>query len=252
MGWISSLFQDGCDYSRLTGDIVHNIAVQPDAPWLEAGFNAYREPHQNTITGDWEIVYNGACLEYPSEHVDIDVNWKMAKGFAFLALVLGGGGTFFLWLNACCVFSRGTWRWAGYEILFASLFQTLSFLWFNTPMCTENKCSLSWGSKTDIMAAVFWFVAALCLLCYYPEPKNEPGDGLILDVEDSNFARAYPSPPRTEGASWTGRSDDGLPILERLGQKPDDDFLVGNGVVEVMQPGEDSQQAAKNTDSEII
>ena len=190
MGWIASLFQDGCDYARLTGDIVRTIAIQDDAPWLEVGFAAYREPIQNIETGEWDVVYTGSCLEYPEDVVDIDTNWNVAKAFAFLALVLGGGGTFFLWFNTCCVFSRGTWRWAGYEVLLASIFQTLSFLWFNTSMCQDpqNDCSLFWGSKTDIVASVFWFVAAVSIFCYYPQPKDVLGDGLMAEGEANNYS----------------------------------------------------------------
>ena len=185
MGWLASLFQDGCDYARLSGDIVAKIAGQPDAPWLEVGFAAYREP-EVTPEGEWRVVYEGRCLEYPADIVEIDTKWKVAKGFAFFALVLGGGGTFFLWFNTCCVFSRGTWRWAGYEILFASIFNAISFLWFRTSMCQDgnNKCDLFWGSKTDIVASVFWFLAAVCIFCYYPKPvenMGRGGDGLFVD-----------------------------------------------------------------------
>jgi len=183
MGWLASLFQDGCDYSRLTGQTVSEIASSTDVPWLEVGFGAYREPTLNTKNGQWEVVYTGICFAYPPT-VPQDAYWTASKAFDFLALVLGGGGTFFLWFSSCCVFSPATWRWAGYEVMFAAIFQTLSFLWFNTDMCqsSENHCALFWGSKADIVSAVLWTVAAMSIFCHYPAPKTDRrGDGLWLE-----------------------------------------------------------------------
>jgi hypothetical protein len=181
MGWLASLFQDGCDFSRLSGTLVSEIASDSKAPWLEVGFAMYREPLYDPQTNQWNLVYSGQCLQYPGA-VDIDGVWKISKGFAFLALVLGGGGTIFLWFSTCCVFSRGSWQWAGFEVMFACLFQALAFSWFRTSMCQENQCDLSWGSKGDIVATMLWFVSVIFVFAYYPQPKEYlDGDGLMVD-----------------------------------------------------------------------
>lgn len=190
VAWLASLFQDKCDFGRVTGDIVATLSGADDTPFLEFGFAAYREPIFDGNTGKWHVVYTGKCLEYPEgdDIVDQDVSWNAAKICAFFASVLGGGGTFFLWFSTCCIFGRATWRLAGYEVLLAAIFQSLAFLWFTTDMCQDpgNDCSLFWGSNADIVATCFFSLAALLIFCYYPVPKelDEEGDGLILETRD--------------------------------------------------------------------
>jgi len=171
VAWLSSLSQDGCDYARLTGFIVAEATQSTAVEFLEVGLTAYREP---VLEGDeWHIQYTGTCLAYDETIFKQDVYWTAAKAFAFIALVLGGGGALFLWFSSCFVFSRGTWKWAGYEVLLASIFQLLSFLWFATAICNtgDSQCTPSYGSKADIAAAGLWLTSALTIFCRYPVPK---------------------------------------------------------------------------------
>ena len=104
VAWCASLYQDGCNYSIVRGDIVTQLASSNKVPYLEFGIGAYREPI--LLEGQWKVDYGTTCSSYPFE---IDGAWKASKAFYFLALVIGGGGTVFLWCSTCFVFSRGTW-----------------------------------------------------------------------------------------------------------------------------------------------
>ena len=171
VAWLASLSQDGCDFARLTGFIVAEATQSTSVEFLEVGYTAYREP---TLEGDeWKVQYTGTCLAYDPDIFTQDAFWVAAKAFAFVALVLGGGGALFLWFSSCFVFSRGTWKWAGYEVLLASIFQSLAFLWFATKICNtgDSQCTPSYGSKTAIAAAALWFVSALVIFCRYPAVK---------------------------------------------------------------------------------
>jgi len=183
--WVASIFQDGCDYAIIEGPIVQTITNDEDdtgadtIPWLEVGFAAFRRPDYNRDKDIWEISYTGRCTDYNEDRMEFDPAWKAAKAFAFLALILGGGGALFLWFSACCVFSKATWRWAGYEVLLAATFQGMSFLWFANSMCTnKNICKLSWGSKTDVVSFVMWIMAAMAIFYKYPAPNlsNHPDE----------------------------------------------------------------------------
>ncbi|KAL7472148.1 hypothetical protein ACHAXS_012498 [Conticribra weissflogii] len=175
--WLSSLTQDGCDYARLTGPIVTEITNNTTVPFLDVGFNQYRVPELDSVTGQWIVDYRLPCEDYDEDFVKMDGYWKVSKGTAFLSLVFGGGGALFLWFSSCFVFSRGTWRWAGYELLAATIFQALSFLWFLTSMCHgsdgTDSCSLYYGSKTDILAANFWGISVLLIFGRYPKATNK-------------------------------------------------------------------------------
>ncbi|KAL7579511.1 hypothetical protein ACA910_007888 [Epithemia clementina (nom. ined.)] len=232
LGWLFGLFQDGCDFVRVEGEIVEQIASQPNAPYLEAGRNAYREPRYNAKSDSWRVEYTGQCLIYPEEKVDIDMWWNVAKGFDFASLVLGGSCSLFLWFSACCVFSRGTWRLAGFQVLLASFFQALSFLWFRTELCQTNDCFLFWGSKSDIAACIFWLMAAILIFCRYPVPKDlsrDNGDGLVLDRPLSRDDDSYQAnmeddySGRTEPETTTITSGDQQIELKDEDQAYDDD-----------------------------
>jgi hypothetical protein len=170
MAWFASLFQDGCDFSRVTGPIVSQLASNSLVPWLEFGIGAYREPVLLSDGITYDTSFDGECLLYPDDLVD--PAWMAARAFAFLALVMGGGGTILVWFSTCFVFSKGTWRWSGYELLAASLCQGISFCWYLTQICSWNTCSMFWGSQADIIATVLWFVCGMLILLRYPPPKT--------------------------------------------------------------------------------
>lgn len=206
MGWLCSVFQDGCDFAQLEGDLVLEIASQPEATYLEVGFKAFREPFL-----DGEARYMGPCTAYP-DTVNQDQIWQIAKGFAFFAQVLGLSSCLFLWFSTCCVFSRGTWHLASIQIGLAALCQACSFLWFRTDICQENTCNLFWGSKTDIAASVFWAVASVMMCCKYPEPHHDDspmtGDGLErpnprVSIVPSSDMETVDSPVRRRGKHST-------------------------------------------------
>ncbi len=232
MGWIASLFQDECDYVRLEGEVVSKMG---DAPWVEAGIKAYRQPKQNRDTGAWEVSYTGKCLQYPPSLVNTEETpWKVSEAFAFMALVLGGGGTFFLWFATCCTFSRGTWRWAGYEVFLASVCQAVSFVFFQTTLCQENTCNLYWGSRSDILSVVFWFVASMFIFCHYPLPREndrEP-DGIVVSSIDNIPPRMHdlaldeevklPSEGDGEETAQMGEEDDDrVYTMKKYDDKPE-------------------------------
>jgi hypothetical protein len=203
VAWIAALSQDGCDYAYLTGYIVAEATKSTAVEYLQVGRNAYRVPI--LVNGQWNIDYSSSCIAYDDQVFTIDAYWQASKGFAFVSLVLGGGGALFLWFSSCFVFSRGTWKWAGYEVLFASIFQCLAFMWFNTYICREgdNQCSLSYGSKADIASATCWLVSALCIFCRYPALK------LLLSQEQEHNNAGDEEEDRQYGGEGTAESEHG-------------------------------------------
>ncbi|EED94413.1 predicted protein [Thalassiosira pseudonana CCMP1335] len=189
--WLSSLSQDGCDYARLTGPI--------DIPFLDVGFNQYREPLQHPTEGTWYVDYRLNCDPYNTDVVNIGGVWSFSKVMAFLSLVFGGGGSLFLWFSTCFIFTKGTWRWAGCELVAATVCQSLSFVWFKVDMCHGNdgqdKCELNYGSKANILASVFWLASVVCIFGKYPKAKTiatEAG-GARSDTEGTSDRAAVPT-----------------------------------------------------------
>lgn len=174
VAWTASLFQDGCNFAIVSGPIVAQLDptfTSHSIPFLQFGLSAFRAPTLDE-DGNYTLSFAGNCTEYPEDQL-VDTTWTTARSFAFLALVLGGGGTLFVWCSTCFVFSRVTWRWTGYELLLASLCQATVYVWFTTELCSWNACTMSYGSKADLAAVAFWMVSGVLIVVKYPTPQRE-------------------------------------------------------------------------------
>lgn len=191
--WAFSLYQDDCDYVRVTGPIVGKLTHtdKDAAPYLVFGVQGYREPV--FLDGTWRLpdscyTFETAPAESGLRNHKNDLWWYVGDTATFLALVLGGSGAFFLLFSIGCRFSRATWKWAGYGVGMAAICQGMSLLFFVSELCQKNTCHLYGGSTTDIVAAVMWCFAALMILGRYPIPYShlvsEEGVGEGVFVEE--------------------------------------------------------------------
>eukprot|EP00542_Grammatophora_oceanica_P017329 CAMPEP_0194048474 /NCGR_PEP_ID=MMETSP0009_2-20130614/27396_1 /TAXON_ID=210454 /ORGANISM="Grammatophora oceanica, Strain CCMP 410" /LENGTH=233 /DNA_ID=CAMNT_0038694339 /DNA_START=191 /DNA_END=892 /DNA_ORIENTATION=- len=190
MAWMASVSQDGCDYSRVAGPAIQDLTNTITLPWIEVGFIAYRVPTYSAEDEVWFIDYNVGCVAL--EDSMVDGYWKAAKGFAFMALVLGGSGALFTWFSSCFIFSPATWRWAAYQILTASICQCLAFMWFATSFCKSNSCDMFYGSKADILSAVLWLASAVMMIARYPSPRKYNDDGSEIETAEEEVVPELP------------------------------------------------------------
>ncbi|KAL3770532.1 hypothetical protein ACHAWO_002249 [Cyclotella atomus] len=190
-GWFTRLTQDGCDYARLTGPTMIELTNDPSLPFIEVGFHQYREPTKGD-NGEWYIDYKTACEDYNTDVVDMDGVWTFAKIAGYLSLVLGGAGALFLWFSSCFLYSKTTWRWAGYELLFATVMLLLTYSWFGTSLCRGDgdRCTLSYGSKADLLSLILWVLSTISIFVRFPGPRR-------ASTEQSN-ARSAPVPIELE------------------------------------------------------
>jgi hypothetical protein len=181
IGWLCSLFQGSCDYAIVEGPIVQQLDptfTSRQIPFLQFGLTQFQEPKlilggdaaASPTAANYTIAWGyGRCQEYPEEQL-VDTAWSAARAFAFLALVLGGGSTVFMWCSTCFVFSKVTWKWTGYGLLLATVCQSFVYVWFSTQLCSWNTCTLSYGAKADMGAAILWCIAGWMILARYPVP----------------------------------------------------------------------------------
>lgn len=153
----------------MTGPSVAEITNNPDVPFIDVGFRSFRKPILED--GEWIKDVSIPCLEYNDDSVNKDGAWYFAYGTAFLGLVLGGGGAMFIWFSSCFVFEKNVWRWAGYELLAATIFQSLTYIWFATTLCKSNECRMEYGARADLVATILWSTSTLCIFCRYPRVR---------------------------------------------------------------------------------
>ena len=112
------------------------------------------------------------CVEFNTDIVHIGAATQFAKFSSFLASVLGGGGSIFLWVSLCFVFDKIRWRWVAVELMVASFLQALSFTWFASSLCQSNDCAMYYGSRSNLIACVMWAFAAMILFCKAPMVRD--------------------------------------------------------------------------------
>ena len=183
MAWITSLSQDGCDFSRLTGPAVILLTGTDYYPYVELGFQWYRVPAFYRDYDEWIVRYGDERLAYHSGtgfddgqdlNLDSDFFWNIGKWMHFGGTVLGGSGCFFIWLSASCMtFTRRSWFLGAIQIAFAALLHFLSLFWFFNVLCTieGSTCHFFYGSKSSLLSASLYLVAFVTIMLKFPEPK---------------------------------------------------------------------------------
>lgn len=126
-----------------------------------------------------------ACVSYNNE-IQTDGNWIATMVFACIAFVIGGIGVFWTWLAILLYLSQKKWKVLGVSYIFCCLFQGLTFLFLNSAVCKENtlvslagsqypeECSWDMGTRTNIAAVVFWFIAGILMLTVIPNSDRPP------------------------------------------------------------------------------
>lgn len=142
------------------------------------------------------------CHSYPSD-VAVDGNWKAARAFSTLTLIIGGGFLLRNLITGCVAPLRRASQSEPPAFLLAAIFQGLSLLLLNSTLCTNNQllvrlqseaekignadmdfpdtCSVSVGANCAIAAVVFWFLAALTSsMATVAEKRDASGGGAVI------------------------------------------------------------------------
>ena len=250
MGWMAALLQSGCEMAIVEGPVVQQLYPtfnENPLRIMEFGYEVYRLPVQ--VNATYVDPFGGEqqqqqCTEYPPE-LTKDTIWVVAQLLSFVALVLGGGGSVFIWCSSCFVFSKGTWRWTGYVLLLACGCQLGSFIWYKSHICTWNTCTISTGSKLDAVSALFWFCSSVMVICRYPRPNNQ-----YENIQQDQYHNHH---QRRRGRQQQQSHDLDLEIVSSQcsGKNSDDDYDDdGDDSDDIQGSGEHTTEGNKNKTNE--
>jgi hypothetical protein len=187
-----------CDFLTFTSNETVTIQGVTDTVTLEFGVWYYRG-WSYVIGSEGEVYVFETCWNYPEETV-YDANWKSAKAFNTMALIIGGMVVFVTMFAACSAPSKKIFQIAGMSNMVCCLFTGLSLLLLNSNACNNNlnvetfelafpvlnltfpdTCTMGVGAKTTISATVLWFVAAIAACMSGPNPQGEAADDLVKE-----------------------------------------------------------------------
>jgi len=148
-------------------------------PWT------WKETKVDTIqdnAGNKRVFVRDVCVALPSS-VDIDGTWKAVRAFSIMAPLIGGLATIIIALDNCTYFvSESQWKTLALTFtVVCTLFQGLTFLMFQSSLCSNNpinsvypsetwdtiyKSDCEWGgaSTANVFAVVLYFLAGLAML----------------------------------------------------------------------------------------
>lgn len=194
MAWLASISTNGCDYARLTGPGVEILTDSSLVPFIYLGMDAYVIPEFYPISNLWMVSGESECIPY--QFMLEDSSWTTGKRFNFLSLWSGGASAMILWMGTFLVITPRQWKVVGILILFATLFQVLSFAWFGNTFCYTasrnieeflsqesggdtttaerglSSCSLFYGSRCSIASTfLYWIASFIILFGEYPTPE---------------------------------------------------------------------------------
>ena len=145
-----------------------SIRARKVTDFVELGTPMYIDPMFETVSSvgmvNLELCYNttysgtAGCLVHELASDDVnDRTFQIARSVAFLAILLGG--------FTSIVFTSATYwntinlRPLGLAYLFAYFFQSFTFLFFDTDLCSKYTCRIGKGCFFSIFASLCWIVA---------------------------------------------------------------------------------------------
>lgn len=200
-----------CDFLTFTSNETVTIQGVADTVTLEFGIWFYRG-WSYLIGSEGEVYVFETCWNYPEGTV-YDTNWKSAKAFNTMALIIGGIVSCVTLFAACSAPSKKIFQIAGMSNMVCCLFTGLSLLLLKSNACNNNlsvktfelalpaldltfpdTCTMGVGAKTTISATVLWFVAAIAACMSGPNPQGESGPNPQGEAAGEDLVKEEPVP----------------------------------------------------------
>lgn len=179
-----------CNYAVTTLTLTSNALGNSTSIPLYYGIWNYRYTGvvYGTTNGESYAYSYQSCASYSGEYGSADTKWHSARAFTVLAVCLGGIGMF---LSCAALGMPKFWKPASMLFLLTTLFQGLTFLFFQSNGCGaippldegtgssaitasfSEVCGLAAASKLGISATVIWFVTALTALAAGKQDAEE-------------------------------------------------------------------------------
>lgn len=135
-------------------------------------------------------IYEGSCDLYP-QTINVDNNWKAARGFSLIALILAGSLLLLDVFQGCLSTKRNkSYRMGAIGYFICCISAGFTLLLLDSNVCKNNAlveelnrsfdrlqfqqtCSMGQGAKSTIASVVMFFVASVGIALLHPAPKEK-------------------------------------------------------------------------------
>ena len=176
---------NGCFYVESEGFLFDSPPYGSPSP-NGARYGAGLYTYEDTSLGDY------TCTIYSSDMIEdatyVDDAFHSARVFGGFANGLCGISVILLIVATCIEFSPKALKGVALCLIFASMFQWLTFVFFASALCDEfTSCDLSYGASFGIAGGIVAFMAGV--LCFKIPPAR---DAFADDLEGVPHPQGYP------------------------------------------------------------
>jgi hypothetical protein len=183
--YVGSFYCDNVQFVP-SGDFEQTDFYRPRP--LSFGLWMYKQQRMTNVVNG-EIVFSEFCTGYDTNSsIHIDSNWKIARIFSCIGIVLSG---FLLLWQFCApflLFDTNYWRIAMILFTFLAVFQALTLFFLRSDACVDNtliytmaynpklypdQCTWDSGTHTSIASLVLYIITVLSMCCI-PAPGTRP------------------------------------------------------------------------------
>jgi hypothetical protein len=219
----TTLASNGCFYVQIDGALFDFPPYGIRGSSLKYGVGLYS--YEDRFEDDW------SCSYYTNNMIDdaiyFDSAFRTARAFAVMANAFTGIAMICLMVSACVGFAPAAMKGVGAFLIFGSLCELLTFVFFASKVCDTFTCDFYAGAGFAVMSFTFSFLTGLLTLKIPPAKEEFEGESMppapteAVPVPGTETVTETTMPDGTIKTTKTTVNPDGSQTVEETVTQPD-------------------------------
>jgi hypothetical protein len=214
---LTSLASNGCTFVKIDGGLFDFPPYSSQSSFVNNGVGLFS--YEDSFQSGWR------CSYYSNNMIDnadyFDGAFRTARAFAVMANTFTGIAMICLIISACVGFAPAAMKGVGALLIFGSLCELLTFVFFASEVCNSFSCDFYGGAGFAVASIILSSLTGLLTLKIPPE--NDPYQGGSMPPSPA-AAVPVPGTPGTQTVTETTMPD-GTIKTTKTTVNPDDPKL---------------------------